>query len=140
MKKLLIILLLSISLLAQTKTLTLFTKPDCNNCRYTKYKLQKNGIAFREFSLDDPTNGTEMLSRLKSAGYTGRIHLPVIFEDDTILLHPQTLHTDSTLYFLVESLIAQKHLYTFDSISTEITLPRGEGNGDCEVEGERLGR
>jgi len=134
MKKTLLILLLFISFLAQTQTLTLFTKPTCNNCRYTKYMLQKNGIAFRDFSLDEQANGTEMLKKIKSAGYTGKIHLPVIFENDTILLHPKLPYNDSTLFFVVEKIIAKKQLYIPDSTKTEIILPDNEDGGDCVMD------
>ena len=135
MRKLLLILLLPVSFLAQTKTLTVFTKPNCNNCKYTKYMLQKNGIAFRDFSLDDQTNGAEMLKKIKSAEYTGQIHLPVIFENDSILLHPTIPHDDSTLFFVIEKIIAQKQLYIPDSIKKEIILPDNENAGDCVMDG-----
>ena len=97
--------------------------------------LQKNGIAFREFSLDDQAYATEMLKKLKSAGYADRIHLPVIFEDDTLVLHPVTPHNDSTLYFVIQKIIAEKESYTSsDSIRTEvIPPPEEEGESDCEL-------
>jgi len=130
MKKILFIVLLSIPFLAQTKTLTIYTKPGCNNCKYTKFMLQRNGIAFYDLSLDDKENAAEMLEKLKSATYTGRIHLPVIFENDSILLHPTIPHDDSSLYFLIEKIIAQKELYASDSNQTEIIIS-DEEDGDC---------
>ena len=133
MKKLLLIVLLAIPFWAQTKTLTIFTKPTCNNCRYTKYMLQKNGIAFHDFSLDDQANAAEMLKKLKSAGYTEPIHLPVIFEDDTILLYPKVPHNDSTLFFVIEKIIAEKQFYTSGSNLMEI-IPSNEEDGDCTME------
>ena len=122
-----------IPLLAQTKTLTLFTKPNCNNCKYTKYMLQKKGIVFRDFSLDDQANAAEMLKKVKSAGYTAQIHLPVIVEDDSVLLHPKLPHNDSTLFFVVEKIIAQKQFYSSNPNQTE-TILSNEADGDCVVD------
>ena len=97
--------------------------------------LQKNGIAFRDLPLDDKENAAEMLKNLKKAGYTGQIHLPVIFENDTILLHPTVPHNDSTLYFVVEKIVAQKELYTSAaSNQTEIIQSSEEADGDCVME------
>ena len=98
--------------------------------------LQRNGIAFRDFSLDDKANATEMLKKLKSAGYTGQIHLPVIFENDTILLHPKVPHNDSTLYFVVEKIISEKQFYASGSNQTEI-ISSDEEDGDCVMEREK---
>ena len=92
--------------------------------------LQKNGIAFREFPLEDQATGAEMLKKLKSAGYTGRIYLPVIFEDDTVVLHPKAPHNDSTLYFVIQKIIAEKEFYASDSIPAEMP-PSNEEKGDC---------
>ena len=136
MKKLLFIVLLSIPFWAQTGTLTVFTKPNCNNCKYTKYMLQKNGIAFRDFSLDDQANAVEMLKKLKDAGHAGQIHLPVIFENDSILLHPKEPHNDSTLYFVIEKIIAEKQSYTSGSNQTEV-ISSDEKDGDCVMEREK---
>ena len=132
MKRLFFILLLSIPVSSQTGILTIYTKSNCNNCRYTKYMLQKNGIAFREFPLEDQANAAEMLKKLKSAGYTDRIYLPVIFENDTVVLHPTAQHNDSTVYFVVQKIIAKKDSYASDSIQTEITPPSDE-DGDCDI-------
>jgi len=118
---------------AQTGTLTLYTKSNCNNCKYTKYMLQKNGISFSEFSLEDQTNGTEMMKKLRATGYTDRIFLPVIFKNDTLVLHPAIPHNDSTLYFVIQKIIMEKELYTSDSISREITPPSNEEEGDCVI-------
>ena len=92
--------------------------------------LHRNSIVFHNLSLDDKENAAEMLKKLKSAEYTGAIHLPVIFEDDSILLHPTAPHNDSTLFFLIEQIIAQKHLYASDSNQTEIIIS-GEEDEDC---------
>ncbi|MDR1679052.1 MAG: hypothetical protein LBR81_04670 [Prevotellaceae bacterium] len=137
MKKLVVIALLSIPLWVQTRTLTLFSKPSCNNCRYSKYMLQKNGIAFRDFSLDDKANAAVMLEKLKSAGYAGQIHLPVIIEDDSLLLYPTVSHNDSTLFYLIEKIIADKQSYDIANPNrTTVTLP-AEGDGDCTMELDR---
>ena len=108
MKKTLFIVFLSMQFWVQTQTLTTFTQSNCNNCKYTKYMLQKNSIAFRNLPLEEKENAAEMLEKLKKAGYTGQIHLPVIFENDTILLYPSVPHNDSTLYFVVEKIVTQK--------------------------------
>ena len=131
MKKLVFILLLSIPVSAQTGALTFYTKSNCNNCRYAKYMLQKNGIAFREFPLEDPANAAEMLKKLKSAGYTGRIHLPVIFENESLVLHPTAPHNDSTLYWVIQKIVAEKETCVSDSISAEIMPPADDEGGDC---------
>ena len=96
--------------------------------------LQKNGIAFEEFSLDDKANADEMLKRIKAAGYKGQIHLPVIFENDSTLLHPQSPHNDSTLYFLIQKIISEKQSYTSGSTKTETVSQQNEKDGDCVVD------
>ena len=98
--------------------------------------LQKNGIAFRDFPLDDQANATEMLKKLKSVEYSGKIYLPVIFEGDTTLLHPTVPHNDSTLFFVVKKIIAQKQLYISVPNQTEIVSP-DEEDGDCMVNTEK---
>ena len=123
--------MLSIPVSSQTGILTLYTKSDCNNCRYTKYMLQKNGIAFREFPLEDNANGAEMLKKLKSAGYSGPIYLPVIFENDTLVLHPVELNNDSTLFFVLQKIITEKASYASDSIRAQIIAPSNDEEGDC---------
>ena len=133
MRKLLFILLLSIPVSAQTGILTLYTKSNCNNCRYTKHMLQKNGVAFQEFSLDDKANAAAMLKKLKAAGYTDKIHLPVIFENDSLILHPTAPHNDSTLFFVIQKIITEKDSYASDSIPTEINHSSDEEEGDCFI-------
>jgi hypothetical protein len=99
--------------------------------------LQKNGIAFRDFSLDDKANAAVMLEKLKSAGYAGQIHLPVIIEDDSLLLYPTVSHNDSTLFYLIEKIIADKQSYDIANPNrTTVTLP-AEGDGDCTMELDR---
>ena len=107
-----ILLLLSlVNIRSQETVLTLYTQQSCNNCRYTKYMLQSNGITFENKELEDKANAAEMLQRLKQAGYTQTIHLPVIFLNDTVLLYPQAEHKDSTLYFLLQEMVAHKSDY-----------------------------
>ena len=126
--------MLSIPVSSQTGTLTLYTKSDCNNCKYSKNMLHKNGIAFKECPLEESANATEMLKNLKSAGYSGPIYLPVIFENDTLVLHPVALNNDSTLYFVIQKIVAEKELYGSDSIRTEIIPPSNEEEGgDCVI-------
>ena len=133
MKKLLFIIMLSIPISSQTGVLTIYTKSDCNNCKYSKYMLQKNGIAFREFPLEDNANAAEMLKKLESAGYTGPIHLPVIIENDSNVLHPIALHNDSTLFFVIQKIVEEKESYASDSIRTQIMPPsEEEEGGDCD--------
>ena len=139
MKKLLFIMLLSIPVSAQTGILTLYTQSNCNNCKYAKYMLQKNGIAFREFPLDDQATGAEMLKKLKSAGYADKIYLPVIFEDDTVVLHPKVPHNDSTLYVVIQKIIAEKESYASDSGPMEIMPSSDEEDGDCVMTMEVAG-
>ena len=138
MKKafLLIVLLPSFLLQSQTRKLTLYTNPTCNNCKYTKYTLHKNNIAFEEYSLDEKEYGAEMLKRLKNADYTGKIYLPAIFENDTVLLHPTPEHNDSTLLFVIQQIISQKKNYETLPIEnkTEIDHVINKENVDCDFE------
>lgn len=97
---------------SQINTLILFTQPSCNNCKYTKHNLDKNAIPFQEFSLEDKDNAVLMLKKLKETGYDGKIFLPVIIANDSILLYPQAGRNDSTLFFVVQNIVVDKKLYT----------------------------
>lgn len=121
-------------LYAQPKELSLFTKSTCNNCRYAKFVLQKNGIAFNEFSLDEKSNSILMLKKLKEAGFTDKIYLPVIFENDTVLIHPTAIHTDSTLYFILEEIISQKALYQTKTGKEKELQSITKDEADCDFE------
>ncbi len=139
MKKifLLILFLPSFLLQSQTKKLTLYTNPGCNNCKYTKYTLNKNGIAFEEYSLEEKEYAVNMTKRLKNIGYTNNIYLPVIFENDSILIHPTTEHNDSTLFFIIQQIISKKNLYEMlpDGNRKEADhSPINKENTDCDFE------
>ena len=138
-----------VSTSAEQRTLTVYTKANCNNCKYTKNMLQKNHIAFREFPLEERTNGAEMMKKLKAAGYADRIYLPVIFEDDSLILHPKIPHNDSTLYFVIQKIVAEKEFYaSSDGVETRHALSLHPGDedpaseeegGDCDIPMEEIG-
>ena len=122
MKKIQITLLFACyTFVIYSQTFTLFTKPECNNCKYTKHNLTRSGILFSEFSLEDKQNAIMMLQRLKDLNYTAKIYLPVIIENDSVLLYPQENHNDSTLYFVVKNITANKeqNLLKTEDIATE---------------------
>lgn len=121
---------------AQPKTLTLFTKSACNNCKYTKYYLNKSNIAFTEYSLADNKNAATMIRKIKQSKYTGNIFLPVIFVNDTILLHPFVNATDSdqTLEVLVQEIVKNKvqykHAETANNINEAINTNQSHNKPD----------
>ena len=58
------------------KEITVYSKPGCGQCIFTKKHLEDKGIDFKEV---DVTKDSEGLSRVKSIGYSS---LPVVeFED-----------------------------------------------------------
>lgn len=58
--------------------LTLYTKPECGNCRSAKALLQSKGVRFEEISLArNPKARDEMIRRAR-----GRMTLPQIFLGD----------------------------------------------------------
>ena len=156
MKKLIFIILLfvgrdamhCVSTSAEQKTLTVYTKANCNNCKYAKNSLQKNNIAFREFSLEEQANAAEMMKKLKAAGYADRIYLPVIFEDDSLVLHPKMPHNDSTLYFVIQKIVAEKESYAsskpVETLRATSLHPSNETpalveeEGDCDIPMEEV--
>ena len=129
----LIFLFTCYTIVVYSQTLTLFTKPECNNCKYTKYNLNKNGISFSEFSLEEKENAIMMLEKLKNINYTGKINLPVIIENDSILLYPQENHNDSTLFFVVKDIIANKAAYTEQQQQkNEDVVTENLNDADCD--------
>ena len=133
MKKTLLILFAICCVFAvYSQTLTLFTKPDCNNCKYTKHNLNKNEILFSEFSLDDKENAVMMLQKLKNINYTGKIYLPVIIESDSILLYPQENHNDSTLFFVVRNIMASNVPTEQHSSKIEAAAIESLNDADCD--------
>lgn len=123
---------------AEKKQLTLYTSPSCNNCKYTKYTLQKNKIAFDECSLNEKECAVTMMKKLKKVGYTGKIYLPVIIENDESLVYPidEHKHNDSTLLFVIQNIVSQKDFYETDSIGNtkENGQPVDKENTDCDFE------
>lgn len=79
--------------IAQNDSIILYTKPGCNNCKATKQALQRAQISYKEVTLENAKNGEQMISRLKTNKYTGTIHLPVIFINNT-LIYPKDSTTD----------------------------------------------
>ena len=54
------------------KEITVYSKPGCGGCTFTKRHLEDNGVDFKEI---DVTKDSEGLARVKSLGYSG---LPVV--------------------------------------------------------------
>lgn len=93
--------------------------------------LQRNGIAFQNLSLEEKANAIEMQQKLKDTHYHAAIYLPVIFENDTVLIYPQAEHNDSTLFFVIQNIISRKDLYA--PTSTEINAEHvNKDNTDCD--------
>ncbi len=131
-----LLLCLSLGVYSQEKTLTLYTQSACNNCKYAKAVLQKNKIAFVAFSLEEKENAIEMQRRLNKANHHAAIYLPVIFENDSVLLHPQGAHNDSTLFFTLQKIISNKTDYVSDTISQQHNRIEytERGKTDCDFQ------
>ncbi len=129
------VLLVNIASFSEAKTLTLFTKSDCNNCNYTKHMLEQNGIAFSNRPLEEKENAIDMMQILKVNQYSSSIYLPVIVENDSLLIYPSETHNDSTLYFTIQHLISQKESFNSNTNKHKIEKPwKREDSADCEFQ------
>lgn len=59
-------------------TVTLYSKADCQSCRLSKLLLEREGITYREFRVDEDE---QALSFVKGMGYLAAPVIVVGFED-----------------------------------------------------------
>ncbi len=83
-----LLFLITITTYSQSSYYDIYVMTGCGNCALAKQNLDKNLPDYQFHNTDSQVIGRQMLLKLHQLGYQGKIRMPVIIQDDSVLIHP----------------------------------------------------
>ncbi|MCW3807960.1 SPOR domain-containing protein [Plebeiibacterium marinum] len=129
----LLLLSLSHSLFSQNKKYDIYVKKGCSNCLYTEQNVKTDAVNY--LWVDSLNNGPRMVRQLKELGYNGRIVMPVIIADDSIVLHPVHLENGKYIPSALKDVVESVNNNTIETIVKD---EFNKAETDCDYKQELI--